>query len=60
MLEMRNKCERCEAALPPESKDAFICSHECTWCRACTEGPLDGTCPNCKGVLEKRPVRVTK
>ena len=57
MLEMREVCERCGTALHPSSFDAFICSFECTWCRACAEGPLAGSCPNCAGVLQPRPAR---
>jgi len=34
-LEMRESCERCEAALGPEG-EAFICSYECTFCGPCT------------------------
>ena len=57
MLELRPECERCEKELPPESGDAFICSFECTFCRDCVEGELQGQCPNCGGNLERRPVR---
>ena len=57
MLEMRPDCERCGRDLPPGSREAFICSFECTFCAACVEGPLAGACPNCGGVLERRPTR---
>ena len=60
MLEMRDQCERCAAALPIESGDARICSYECTFCAACVDGPLEGRCPNCKGELQVRPKRVMK
>ena len=59
MLEMRDACERCEASLPPGSVDARICSYECTFCAACTDGELAGTCPNCGGDLQRRPQRAT-
>jgi hypothetical protein len=57
MLELRPNCECCDRDLPPESPDALICTYECTWCRDCAEGVLQGTCPNCGGNLERRPVR---
>jgi uncharacterized protein len=60
MLEMREKCERCATALPPESDDARICSYECTFCGPCVDGPLKGRCPNCKGELQTRPKRILK
>ena len=58
MLEMRPTCERCGADLPPDSRDAVICSYECTFCRECHDGRLGGTCPNCGGELVTRPTRV--
>jgi hypothetical protein len=57
MLELRPACECCGADLPPGSVDAFICSFECTFCRACAEGSLAGRCPNCGGELLRRPTR---
>jgi len=60
MLTMKPACERCAAALPPESPEARICSYECTWCAACAGGPLGGRCPNCQGTLERRPTRAAK
>ena len=60
MLEMRDKCERCETALPIDSGDARICSYECTFCTPCVDGPLEGSCPNCKGELQIRPKRAVK
>ena len=56
-LEMRESCERCEAALGPES-EAYICSHECTFCPPCTEG-MTFICPNCGGELVRRPRRAS-
>lgn len=57
MLALRPNCECCNRDLPPESADAFICSFECTFCRACTGGLLQGRCPNCGGELVQRPRR---
>jgi uncharacterized protein len=57
MLQLRPNCERCDRDLPPESHDAFICTFECTFCRACAEDTLAGRCPNCGGELVRRPVR---
>jgi len=57
MLEMRQTCERCDAALPPDSPQAMICSYECTFCASCAVGDLAGTCPNCGGELLQRPRR---
>lgn len=56
-LELRPACERCGVALAPDSTAARICSHECTWCARCAEGPLRGRCPNCGGELRPRPPR---
>lgn len=57
-LEMRESCERCEAGLSLDSQ-AFICSHECTFCPQCAEG-MSFTCPNCAGELVRRPRRAPK
>jgi len=57
MLELRPNCECCDQDLPPISRDARICTFECTFCAACAEGPLGGVCPNCGGELLARPVR---
>jgi hypothetical protein len=57
MLELRPACECCGADLPPSSRDAMICSFECTFCRTCVETRLDGVCPNCGGGFVPRPVR---
>jgi hypothetical protein len=56
-LEMRTECERCGAALAQHG-DALICSHECTFCRSCSEA-MEFVCPNCSGELVTRPKRVT-
>jgi hypothetical protein len=57
MLALRPNCECCDKDLPPESLDARICSFECTFCVACADGVLAGTCPNCGGELVRRPRR---
>ncbi len=57
MLALRPSCECCDRDLPPDSRDAMICSFECTFCRDCVEGILQGRCPNCGGELVRRPIR---
>jgi hypothetical protein len=57
VLELRPNCECCDRNLDPASPDVFICSYECTWCRACAENVLHGVCPNCGGGLVRRPIR---
>ncbi|EMJ5249337.1 TPA: DUF1272 domain-containing protein [Klebsiella aerogenes] len=57
MLELRPNCECCDKDLPPESKEAFICSFECTFCIDCVTQRLSGLCPNCGGELVRRPIR---
>jgi len=57
MLALRPNCECCNRDLPPDSREAVICSFECTFCRMCAEGILGGVCPNCGGELVSRPVR---
>lgn len=54
-LEMRAACERCGERLPAEG-EAYICSHECTFCRSCASD-LATTCPNCGGEIVRRPRR---
>jgi len=58
MLEMRPGCECCDRDLPPDSRDARICTFECTFCAACAERL--GRCPNCGGELVVRPVRAAE
>jgi len=57
MLQLRPNCECCGADLPADSRDARICSFECTFCANCATGTLGGTCPNCGGELLPRPRR---
>jgi len=57
MLQLRPNCECCDRDLPPQSRDALICTFECTFCAECAETRFAGTCPNCGGELVSRPVR---
>ena len=57
MLELRPACEHCNAALPPDSQEARICSFECTFCAKCVDALLDNVCPNCGGGFVARPIR---
>ena len=57
MLELRPTCEHCNKPLPPNAREARICSYECTFCASCVETVLDNVCPNCGGGFEPRPIR---
>jgi hypothetical protein len=57
MLEVKPICENCGKKLPNESKEAMICTFECTFCKDCVENILFNVCPNCCGGFEKRPTR---
>lgn len=57
MLELRPNCECCDRNLPPESREAVICTFECTFCKTCAAQILNHICPNCGGNLVERPVR---
>lgn len=57
MLALRPGCECCDKDLPADSREAMICTFECTFCRDCAENVLGGICPNCSGELVRRPVR---
>ena len=57
MLEIRSCCEHCAIDLPASSKQARICSYECTFCVECVESVLSSVCPNCGGDFQPRPVR---
>jgi hypothetical protein len=57
MLELRPNCELCDVDLPPDALNARICSYECTYCAACTDGVLQNVCPTCGGGFAPRPVR---
>lgn len=57
MLQLRPNCECCNKDLPADSRDARICSFECTFCAGCSDQVLAGRCPNCGGELVARPRR---
>ncbi|SDY84580.1 hypothetical protein SAMN05444004_103291 [Jannaschia faecimaris] len=57
MLDLRPNCELCDRDLPPDSKDARICSYECTYCADCVETRLHDVCPTCGGNFAPRPIR---
>ncbi|MCA3643872.1 MAG: DUF1272 domain-containing protein [Methylobacterium sp.] len=57
MLALRPNCECCDRDLPPSSRQAMICTFECTFCEDCATERLDSHCPNCGGELVRRPVR---
>jgi hypothetical protein len=57
MLELRPTCEHCNKPLPPEARDARICTYECTFCAACVDDVLHDVCPNCGGGFTPRPHR---
>ena len=55
MLALRPNCECCDKDLPPDSREAMICTFECTFCVDCVDGKLGGSCPNCGGEFTRRP-----
>ena len=57
MLELRPTCEHCNKPLPPDSREAMICTYECTFCAGCVESVLHDVCPNCGGGFTPRPIR---
>ncbi|GAC1040186.1 DUF1272 domain-containing protein [Rhizobium sp. No.120] len=57
MLELRPNCECCDRDLPPDSREAMICTFECTFCVECADIVLGGACPNCGGDFAQRPIR---
>ena len=57
MLELRPNCELCDIDLPPASRDARICTYECTFCASCVQAVLQDVCPNCGGGFVPRPIR---
>jgi len=57
MLQLRPNCECCDRDLPPESREARMCTYECTFCASCADTVLGGICPNCGGELVRRPIR---
>jgi len=57
MLKLKPNCECCDADLPFDSKEARICTFECTFCARCVETVFDSVCPNCGGGFVARPIR---
>lgn len=57
MLILKPNCECCDRDLPAESREARICTYECTFCADCVETRLGGRCPNCGGEFVARPIR---
>lgn len=57
MLEIRPTCENCNKALPFDSKEAMICTFECTFCSECVNDLFHEICPNCGGNFTPRPIR---
>ena len=55
MLDMKPRCDRCEAILP-DAEPAYICSYECTFCPNCATW-FQSRCPNCTSELVRRPRR---
>ncbi|MEE9348687.1 MAG: DUF1272 domain-containing protein [Flavobacteriaceae bacterium] len=60
MLEIRPTCEQCNKNLPYNSKEAMICTFECTFCVDCVKNTFNNTCPNCGGNFTQRPIRPKK
>jgi uncharacterized protein len=58
-LELRPNCEFCDKDLPPQARDAMICTYECTFCATCVER-IANVCPNCGGGFTPRPIRPAK
>nr|WP_250152330.1 DUF1272 domain-containing protein [Ancylobacter radicis] len=56
-MELRPNCECCDRDLAPDTREAMICTFECTFCAECAGNLLGGVCPNCGGELVRRPVR---
>jgi hypothetical protein len=57
-LEMKTACMKCDGALAAAS-EAYICSHECTFCAPCST-EMQHCCPNCGGELLRRPRRIAR
>ena len=60
MLEIRPTCEHCNKDLPNTSKEAMICSFECTYCKTCALEIFKNVCPTCAGNFVERPIRPSK
>jgi len=57
-MTMKEACEKCRAPLALDA-EAYVCSHECTFCRPCVAA-MAGVCPNCGGELLRRPRRLPR
>lgn len=57
MLLLKPNCECCDIDLPADTREARICTFECTFCVQCAASRFDNRCPNCGGNLVERPVR---
>lgn len=60
MLEIRPNCESCNKDLPNTSREAMICTFECTFCKTCALEVFENVCPNCSGNFVERPIRPSK
>lgn len=60
MLKIRPNCEHCNKDLPNTSKEAMICSFECTYCKTCALEIFENVCPTCSGNFVERPIRPSK
>ncbi len=57
MLKLKPNCECCDVDLPAHTRDARICTFECTFCADCAANRFEDVCPNCGGELVRRPIR---
>ena len=60
MLEIRPNCEHCNKDLPNTSREAMICTFECTYCKECALEIFKNVCPTCTGNFVERPIRPQK
>jgi hypothetical protein len=60
MLKISPNCEHCNKDLPNTSKEAMICSFECTYCITCALEIFKNVCPSCSGNFVERPIRTSK
>ena len=51
MLELRPNCECCDRDLPPDSRDARICTYECTFCVGVRRNRVEGRVPELRREL---------
>jgi hypothetical protein len=57
MMKLKPNCECCDKDLAPDSREAMICTFECTFCATCADTVFSGACPNCGGNFTPRPIR---